>query len=387
MAEFSKRLAPSACALFSLVPHVFFSDDLFAESVLRAQPSGWRDKLEFNRHIRPILSENCFPCHGPDKNQRKAKLRLDDREVALAKEAFKPGKPDESELVRRIYTTKQDDLMPPPDSTKRLTPPQKEILKRWIAQGAEYEPHWAYIKPVRPKIPATKNPAWVQNPIDAFVLHDLEEKNLQPSPSADKHTLIRRLSLDLTGLPPTPFEVREFVEDSSPAAYENLVDRLLASPHYGERMAVPWLDLARFTDTVGYHGDQNERIFPYRDYVIESFNRNKPFDQFTIEQLAGDLLPQPTTEQIVATGFNFGFEHDDPRGVARNRKNISPSTQPTGCARSRPPGSARPWAAANATTINSTRFGPGIFIRWRPFSRTSSNGAFTMITPTHRIQN
>ncbi len=262
------------------------------------------DKLGFNRDVRPILSENCFPCHGPDKNQRKGKFRLDVRDAALAKEAFKPGKPGESELVRRIYTTNQDDLMPPPDSTKRLTASQKELLKHWIAQGAEYEPHWAYIKPIRPKIPGTKNPEWVQNPIDALVLHDLEDKNLRPSPPADKRTLIRRVSLDLIGLPPTAFEVREFVEDSSPAAYEKLVDRLLASPHYGERMAVPWLDLARFTDTVGYHGDQNQRIFPYRDYVIESFNRNKPFDQFTIEQLAGDLLPQPTVEQTVATGFN-----------------------------------------------------------------------------------
>ncbi len=262
------------------------------------------NKLEFNRDIRPILSDNCFKCHGPDKNNRKAKLRLDVREVALEKEAFKPGKPDESELVRRIFTTKADDQMPPPDSNKHLTAGQKDILKRWIAEGAEYQPHWAYIKIERPQVPATKNQAWVNNSIDSFVLHELEARSIPPSIEADKRTLLRRLSLDLIGLPPTPEEVEAFLKDSRPGAYERQVDRLLSSPHYGERMAVSWLDLARFADTVGYHGDQNVNVFPYRDYVIDAYNRNKPFDQFTIEQLAGDLLPHPTKEQLVATGFN-----------------------------------------------------------------------------------
>lgn len=261
-------------------------------------------RLEYNRDVRPILSENCFPCHGPDKNQRKAKLRLDIREAALEKKAFVPGKPDDSELVKRIFTSQQDDLMPPPDSHKELAPAQKELLKRWIAEGAEYQPHWAYIKPVRPAVPAVKNVGWIKDPIDAFILHDLEAKKLTPSPEADKRVLLRRLSLDLVGLPPTPREIEAFLADTSPQAYERQVDRLLQSPHYGERMAVPWLDVVRFADTVGYHGDQNVNVFPYRDYVINSFNQDKPFDQFTIEQIAGDLLPNPTTEQLIATGFN-----------------------------------------------------------------------------------
>ncbi len=261
-------------------------------------------KLEFNRDIRPILSENCYKCHGPDKGNRKAKLRLDVKEVALQVKAFTPGKPEESELVRRIYTTNLDDQMPPPDSNKHLTPAQKDMLKRWIAEGAEYQPFWAYVKPERPIVPETKNRTWPQNPIDHFVLRELEARNLSPSAEADKRTLLRRLSLDLIGLPPTPAEVEAFLKDTSSMAYERQVDRLLQSPHYGERMAVGWLDLARFTDTVGYHGDQNINNFPYRDYVINSFNQNKPFDQFTIEQLAGDLLPHPTVEQLIATGFN-----------------------------------------------------------------------------------
>jgi hypothetical protein len=269
-----------------------------------AGPGRTAPPVEFNRDIRPILSENCFYCHGPDKNQRKAKLRLDDRAIALAKGAIVPGKPDESELVSRIFSTVADEQMPPPETHKKLTPAQKATLKRWIAEGAEYQPHWAYITPKRPPLPAVKDAGWVRDPIDAFILAGLEEKKVKPSPEADRRTLLRRLSFDLTGLPPTPEEVRAFVADRDPNAYEKQVDRLLASPHYGERMAVAWLDLVRFADTVGYHGDQNQHVFPYRDYVIDSFNANKPFDRFTVEQLAGDLLPNPTPEQLVATGFN-----------------------------------------------------------------------------------
>jgi hypothetical protein len=260
--------------------------------------------LHYNHDIRPILSDNCFFCHGPDKNKRKAKLRLDVREVAVETKAIIPGKPDESPLVKRIYTTDTDDLMPPPETHKTLSPDQKEMLKRWIAEGAEYEPHWAYVKPPRPAVPGTKSAKRVRNPIDAFILHALEARNIQPSPEADRRTLLRRLSLDLIGLPPSPGELEVFLKDSSSNAYERQVERLLKSPHFGERMAAPWLDLARFADTVGYHGDQNVNVFPYRDYVIDSFNRNKPFDQFTREQIAGDLLPHPSTEQLVATGFN-----------------------------------------------------------------------------------
>jgi hypothetical protein len=260
--------------------------------------------LEFNRDIRPILSDNCFHCHGPDKSNRKAKLRLDDRDAAIEKGAIVPGKPGESELVKRILNTDPDDLMPPPESHKKLTPAQKEMLKQWIAAGAKYEPHWSYTQVRRTEPSAVKDRAWPKNAVDNFILHSLEAKKLKPSSEADKQTLIRRLSLDLTGLPPTPEQIETFVTDKSPKAYEKLVDSLLASPHYGERMAVPWLDLVRFSDTVGYHGDQNQNIFPYRDYVINAFNQNKPFDQFTIEQLAGDLLPNPTVEQRIATGFN-----------------------------------------------------------------------------------
>ena len=290
-------------------------------------------KLEFNRDIRPILSDHCFRCHGPDKGHRKAKLRLDLREVALEREAFVPGKPEESELIRRINAIGTDDLMPPEDMHKPLSPAQKDLLKRWIVEGAEYQPHWAYIVPKRPVVPAasnqfsvssvqnrksdrttggklmtdslnTENSSQSRNPIDAFIRRELEVRKIRPSPEADRRTLLRRLSLDLIGLPPTPEETELFLKDKSPNAYEKQVERLLASPHYGERMAATWLDLARYADTVGYHGDQNQNVFPYRDYVINAFNANKPFDQFTIEQLAGDLLPNPTVEQKTATAFN-----------------------------------------------------------------------------------
>ena len=277
----------------------------------QAVAAGPQGKVRFNRDIRPVLSENCYYCHGPDPKHREGKLRLDDREAALAKEAFVPGKPDESELIKRLYTADEDDHMPPAKSHKTLKPEQKELFKRWIAEGAEYEAHWAYAplsKPPVPTPPAAANPEpGPLSPIDAFIRATLAEKGIKPSPQADAATLIRRLSLDLTGLPPTPAEVDAFVaafRTHPDARIKQLIDRLIQSPHFGERWAVWWLDVARFTDTVGFHGDQNQRIFPYRDYVIKAFNTNKRFDQFTIEQLAGDLLPHPTTEQLVATGFN-----------------------------------------------------------------------------------
>ncbi len=260
--------------------------------------------IRFNRDIRPIFAENCLLCHGPDNNRRKAKLRLDVRESALGLKVIVPGNPEESLLVKHIFTTNADEVMPPPGTHKSLTLEEKETLKEWIAQGAKYEPHWAYIKPVRPVVPAVQDQAFVSNPIDAFILSVLEARHIAPSPEADRGALLRRLSLDLTGLPPSPEELDAFLQDRSPGAYERQVDRLLASPHYGERMAVPWLDAVRFADTVGYHGDQIQRDFPYRDYVIDSFNSDKPFDQFTIEQIAGDLLPHATTEQEIASGYN-----------------------------------------------------------------------------------
>lgn len=263
-----------------------------------------KPEIHFNRDIRPILSDNCFRCHGPDPKNRKAKLRLDVREAAIEKEAFIPGKPNDSEMIRRIETDVADDHMPPADTHKSVTASQLATLKKWITEGANYEPHWSYAPLKRPALPSITDSKWTRTPVDRFVLARLEEQKITPSPTADRRTLLRRLSLDLTGLPPTTGDVETFVTDRSIKAYKKQVERLLASPHYGERMAVPWLDAVRFADTVGYHGDQNQNVFPYRDYVIDSFNRNKPFDQFTIEQIAGDLLPNATVEQKIATGFN-----------------------------------------------------------------------------------
>jgi len=265
------------------------------------------DKVRFNRDIRPIMSDTCFHCHGFDPKSRKGGLRLDLREEALKAGksgaiAIVPGKPDDSEIIKRLFSEDEDDVMPSKESHKTLTVAQKELFRRWVAQGAIYEPHWAYKPLEMPVIPAL--PAGGRNPIDSFIGAKLAEKKVTPSPEATKERLLRRVSLDLTGLPPTPDELTTFLADRSPDAYERQVDRLLASPRFGERMAVWWLDVARFADTVGYHGDQNQRIFPYRDYVIQAFNDNKPFDVFTREQLAGDLLPNPTEEQLVASGYN-----------------------------------------------------------------------------------
>jgi len=278
---------------------------LLSAVALFTRPLPAEQPVSFNRDIRPIMSDTCFHCHGFDAKTREAGLRLDLREAALQKTEndvipIVPGKPEESEIIARIFSTDKDELMPPPKAHKALTPQQKETVKRWVAEGAVYEPHWAYAPLVKPPVP--QNGA--AHPVDAFIRTRLAEKKIQPSPEAGKAKLIRRLSLDLTGLPPTPAEVSTFLADSTPSAYETQVDRLLASPRFGERMAVWWLDVARFTDTVGFHGDQNQRIFPYRDYVIGAFNANKPFDRFTIEQLAGDLLPNPTAEHLVATGYN-----------------------------------------------------------------------------------
>jgi hypothetical protein len=264
--------------------------------------------VQFNRDIRPILSDNCFVCHGPDKNTRKAELRLDIEAGAFGKtgEMFivAPRKPESSELFRRISTTDEDDHMPPLDSGKKLTPQQVALIKLWIEQGAKWEGHWSYVSPKSSPVPEVKNKKWPRNPIDNFILAKLEAKKLKPSPEADKRTLIRRLSFDLTGLPPSAEEVSAFLADKSPDAYEKVVNRLFDSPRFGERMAMRWLDLVRYADTVGYHGDQNVSIWPYRDYVINAFNANKPFDQFTIEQLGGDLLPDATLEQKIASGYN-----------------------------------------------------------------------------------
>jgi len=276
-------------------------------------------EVRYNRDIRPILAENCYQCHGPDQNQRKAELRLDQEEGARAdlggRRAIVPGRPEESELIRRVTAADPDERMPPASTGKALSARQVELLRQWIAAGARWEAHWSFVPPQRPEPPQVGDPSWVRNPIDAFILARLEQEGLRPSPEADRATLIRRLSLDLTGLPPTPEEVDAFEQDPSPDAYEKLVDRLLASPRHGERMASRWLDAARYADTNGYQTDGERHMWRWRDWVIDAYNRNLPFDQFTIEQLAGDLLPHATLEQQLATGFNRNHRGNSEGGI------------------------------------------------------------------------
>ncbi|MCC6417789.1 MAG: DUF1553 domain-containing protein [Gemmataceae bacterium] len=260
--------------------------------------------VEYNRDVRPILAENCFSCHGPDSASRKAGLRLDSREEALKAEAFVPGKPDQSPLIERVFSKTPRQLMPPPKSHKKLTAAQKETLRRWVTAGAAYQAHWSLIAPARPALPPVKNAKWGRNPVDRFILAALERHQLAPAPEADRRTLARRLSLDLTGLPPAPAEVEKFVADTRPDAYERYVDHLLESPHWGEHRGRYWLDVARYADTHGIHFDNYREMWAYRDWVISAFNKNLPFDRFTVEQLAGDLLPNRTLDQQVATGFN-----------------------------------------------------------------------------------
>ena len=260
--------------------------------------------VDFNRDIRPILSENCFYCHGQDSSKRKADLRLDQRAAALEAGAIVPKDPAASELVKRIQSSDPSTRMPPPKSNRRLSAEQKKVLEQWIREGAPYAKHWAFVAPQRPPLPTVKRADWVRTPIDAFVMAALEREGLAPSPEADRPTLIRRLSIDLTGLPPTPKDVDAFVADTDPKAYENLVDRLLASKHYGERMALPWLDAARYADSNGFQQDGDTWQWIWRDWVVRALNADLPFDQFTIWQLAGDLLPNATIEQKIASGFN-----------------------------------------------------------------------------------
>lgn len=270
---------------------------VIATLALAAVPLSGED-IRFNRDIRPIFSDNCFACHGPDGNARQANLRLDRREVALASQAIVPGDPAASKLVAKIRHENEVLRMPPAYSGKSLTDRQKSLLVDWIEQGAEYERHWAYIPPERPDAPQGSAA------IDRLVAKRLEAAGLAPAGQADARTLARRASFDLTGLPPAPEQVEELESDARPDAFERFVDKLLDSDHYGERMAVHWLDLVRYADTVGFHGDVAVNVYPYRDYVIRSFNENKPFDEFTREQLGGDLAPDPSLEQRVASAYN-----------------------------------------------------------------------------------
>ena len=291
---------------------LFLLSGLVAEGQSASPMTG--QSVDFNRDIRRILSDNCIRCHGPDAQDRKGSkashggLRLDTREGALARiddyAAIVPGNPEKSELYLRITTDDENDVMPPLDSGKKLTVREKSLLKTWIEQGAPYAQHWAYVVPTLPAVPVVRDPSWPANSVDAFVVSRLDRENLRPSPEADRPTLARRVALDLTGLPPTPEEVARFVADSAPRAYERMVDRLLAQPALGEHWARLWLDQARYADSAGYADDPLRTIWGYRDYLIRSFNANKPFDRFTTEQLAGDLLRDPTDEQRIATAFH-----------------------------------------------------------------------------------
>src|SRR5579884_3251289 len=265
--------------------------------------------VDYDRDIRPLLAGKCFTCHGADDKARKANLRLDVRDAALkpARSGLPPivpGNPAKSELLARVKGQSDGDRMPPSRLAKPLSDREITLLTRWIEQGATYAPHWAYVKPRRPPVPAVRDATWPVNPIDNFILARLEKEGLRPAPEADRYALARRAALDLTGLPPTVEEADRFVHDPAPDAYERYVDRLLARPAYGERWAQVWLDLARYADSQGYANDPDRTIWRWRDWVIQAYNDNMPYDQFTVEQLAGDLLPNPTPSQLIATGFH-----------------------------------------------------------------------------------
>ncbi len=274
--------------------------------ILAIQPGdAAEEKISYAREILPILSENCFFCHGPDKENQKADLRLDVREDAIKALAWDPEKPKNSEGLIRIFTTDKDEVMPPPESHRTLTEAQKDLLKRWVEQGAEYEAHWAFVTPPATiPVPKSRYESWPKNSIDAFILSRLEKEKLKPSPAASPERWLRRVTYDLIGLPPTQSEIDAFQKDPSPAAREAVVDRLLASPKHGEKMAVSWLEVARYADSFGYQADIDTNAWPYRDWVIDALNKNLPIDQFISEQLAGDLLPNPTRDQKLATAFN-----------------------------------------------------------------------------------
>ena len=301
--------------LFRILPFVCLSVTLCAKDV------------DFGREVLPVLSDACFHCHGPDENARKAKLRLDTREgVFRTKDGVtvvKPGNLEDSELVTRITSTDPDEQMPPPKANRKLKPEEVDVLKRWVSEGAKWGQHWAF-EPVRPvTIPAVKEANWPKNQIDSFVLARLDQEGVAPSPEADRCRLLRRVTLDLTGLPPTPAETAGFLADPSPDAYEKVVDRLLASPQYGERIATDWLDLARYADTHGYQMDRTRAMWPWRDWVINSFNANMPYDQFVTWQIAGDLLPNATKEQRLATAFNRLHNQNEEGGIVEEEYRVA----------------------------------------------------------------
>jgi hypothetical protein len=311
---------PRPAVLWLWVDSVFFG-------VICCCATSHAGTIEFNRDIRPVFSDTCFKCHGFDKQARKGDLRLDLPEDAFAAHKkgtpIVPGRPEQSEAIKRLMSDDPDVIMPPADSKLAVTAAQKELIRRWVAEGAHYQPQWAFIPPAVAPVPEVTKRDWVRNPIDQFILARLEAAGLSPSAEADRRTLIRRVSFDLTGLPPTPAETEAFVSDTAPDAYEKVVDRLLASPHYGERMAADWLDLARFADTHGYQADRYRAMWPYRDWVIKAFNDNLPFDQFGTWQLAGDLLPNATKEQRLATAFNRLHMQNEEGGVVEEEFRVA----------------------------------------------------------------
>ena len=294
---------------------------VFAAPVVLALIAGVSaaQEVEFNRDIRPILSDKCYTCHGPGVANRQTKLRFDTESAAKqdlgGRFAIVPGDLEKSVIISRITAANPAMRMPPVRSVYKLNDHEIELIQRWIQQGAMWEKHWSFIPPKRRPLPEVKEHNWPRNPIDNFVLARLEHEGVSPSPEADRERLIRRVTLDLTGLPPTPAEVDAFLNDASPGAYEKVVDRLLASPRYGERMAARWLDAARYADTNGYQTDAERSMWRWRDWVIDAFNRNMPFDRFTVEQIAGDMLPNATLDQKIATGFNRNHRGNGEGGI------------------------------------------------------------------------
>ncbi|MFN0120128.1 MAG: DUF1553 domain-containing protein [Blastocatellia bacterium] len=314
------RLSLLLAGLWLLAPGEWPPARTQAQQAPAQMPARPPAPIDFNRDIRPILADKCWVCHGPDAPSKKVTLRLDSEagmRVALsgARHAVVPGNPGQSEMIRRINATDPGDRMPPVYSNRTLSPREIELLTAWIREGAAWQKHWSFIPPVRPALPAVKNKAWPRNPLDYFVLARLEREGLAPAPAASPAALLRRVTLDLTGLPPTPAELDAFLADKSPRAWGKVVDRLLASPRYGERMAFEWLDAARYADTNGYQIDGERFMWRWRDWVINAYNRNLPFDQFTIEQLAGDLLPAPTLDQRIATAFNRNHRLNSEDGI------------------------------------------------------------------------
>ena len=326
---FSNLFLPACLFMISSCGQVNMPEDVAAAY------ASLPEEIDFNRDVKRILSDKCFACHGPDAKKQKADLRLDIPEAAYAKvtesglKAIKPGNLRSSEVIHRILSDDPEYRMPTPESHLTLTEQEKAIIIKWIEQGAEYKPHWAFVAPEKQTPPAVSNKIWVKNPIDQFILADQEQRSLKPAAEADRETLIRRLSFDIRGISPTVAEVDQFIRDKDPSAYERLVERMLSSKHYGERMAAYWLDVARFADSHGYLDDKHHEVSPWRDWVISAYNRNIPFDQFITWQLAGDLLPKPTQEQVLATGFNRMHKQNSEAGIIEEEYRVEYVTDRT----------------------------------------------------------